>query len=342
MTNITVKYQLPNEDLDALISVTTDEDVENMMDEYDRVAGNRNPRSARLRLFLFPETEAEGSRASSISSLLNGSVKRESWFLDALNGGVSEGLERGRSEASSLVSEVPDYLFGLDNSDETNHHQREPRPKDRPVLQDNVSNSDPGSPAPVVSSPFCSTSSAPCVPSIPNLPPVKTKLANSVPDKETKKNPVESGTGGQPNPIPIPYPNNPSVRYAPDAAYSGHSVPTIPVYYIPGSVQPGTVPFQPVPIQAPYPYVPQSYHPVAPAQVPFGYHHLVPGSGQVYGGGAGLRHVIPEQPFSPSAVVAHNDIGMKQHVFQAVPNSGAVPVYPTMKGGDEPPRSGAE
>lgn len=341
MINITAKYQLPNEDLDALISVTTDEDVENMMDEYDRVAGNRNRRSARLRLFLFPETEDEGSRASSISSLLNGSAKRESWFLDALNGGVSGGLERGRSEASSLVSEVPDYLFGLDNSDETNHHNhREPRPKDRPVLQDNVSNSDPGSPAPVVSSPFCSTSSAPCVPSIPKLPPVKIKPGNSVPDMKTKENPVESETGGQPT--PIPYPSNPIGHYAPDAAYSGHPVPTIPVYYIPGPVQPGTVPVQPVPIQAPYPYVPQPYHAVAPAQVPFGYHHLVPGSGQVYAGGAGIKHVTPEHPFSPSAVVVHNGIGMKQHVYQAAPNSGAVPIYPVMKGGDEPQKSGPE
>ncbi|BAT77476.1 hypothetical protein VIGAN_02005500, partial [Vigna angularis var. angularis] len=34
------------------------------------------------------------------------------------HGGVS-GLERGRSEASSMLSEVPDYLFGLDNSDDT-------------------------------------------------------------------------------------------------------------------------------------------------------------------------------------------------------------------------------
>ncbi|KAJ4831157.1 hypothetical protein Tsubulata_000713 [Turnera subulata] len=32
----TLKYQLPNEELDSLISVTTDEDLENMIEEYDR------------------------------------------------------------------------------------------------------------------------------------------------------------------------------------------------------------------------------------------------------------------------------------------------------------------
>ncbi|KAK7368931.1 hypothetical protein VNO80_10964 [Phaseolus coccineus] len=333
MANITAKYQLPNEDLDALISVTTDEDVENMMDEYDRVAQNQNPRSARLRLFLFPE--GEDSRTSSISSLLNGSAKRENWFLDALNGGVS-GLERGRSEASSMVSEVPDYLFGLDNSEET--HQRDPRPKDRPVLQDNVSVSDPGSPAPVVSSPYCSTSSAPCVPSLPNLPPVKTKLSNPVPDSDFKESPIEPETEPQPNLNHNLYPGNPVIHYPQEPAFSAHSVNPVPVYYVPGPVRPGTVP---VPLQqTPYPYVQQPYHAVMPSQVPIGYHHLVPGSGQVYG--AGVRQMSPLQPYNPSAGVVHD--GFKQQMYHAVPNSGPVPLHPMMpmSGADEPKRGGAE
>ncbi|KAI3710366.1 hypothetical protein L2E82_40145 [Cichorium intybus] len=169
-TEICVKYQLPNEDLDALISVTSDEDVENMMDEYDRLAHNH--KTARLRIFLFP-TDSSLSRASSISSLLDGSVKREHWFLDALNGGSA--LERGRSEVSSIISEVPDYLFGLDHPDDS-------KPKTR--LHDNVSVSDPGSPAPRFSSPYNSTSSTlgPTVaPPVPNLRPVRTKLDNTSP-----------------------------------------------------------------------------------------------------------------------------------------------------------------
>ncbi|KAG2411063.1 Protein XAP5 CIRCADIAN [Vigna angularis] len=181
----------------------------------DRVTQNQNPRSARLRLFLFPE--GEDSRTSSITSLLNGSAKRENWFLDALNGGVS-GLKRGRSEAFSMVSKVPDYLFGLDNSDDT--HQRDPRPKDRPVLQDNVSVSDSGSPAPVVSSPYCFTSSAPCVPSLLNLPSAKTKLSNSVADSDSKENQMEPETEPQPNLNLNLYPSNPVVHYPQESAYS--------------------------------------------------------------------------------------------------------------------------
>uniref|UniRef100_A0A2C9U7R8 PB1 domain-containing protein n=1 Tax=Manihot esculenta TaxID=3983 RepID=A0A2C9U7R8_MANES len=196
LTNLSVKYQLPNEDLDALISVTTDEDIDNMLEEYDRVLLNQNPRSARLRLFLF--SKGEDSRVSSISSLLDGSTNREHWFFDALNAGSR--LERGRSEASSIVSEVPDYLFGLDNSEDP--QPREPKMKSRFVMQDNVSASDPGSPAPVISSPYCSTSSAmPIVPSIPDLPPVKTKLENRDPVIQPKQNTTNAGSSETIEPV---------------------------------------------------------------------------------------------------------------------------------------------
>lgn len=298
------------------------------MDEYDRVAQNDNPRSARLRLFLFPE--GEDSRSNSISSLLNGSTKRENWFMDALNGGVS-GLERGRSEASSMLSEVPDYLFGLDNnSEETIQHIREPRLKERHLIQqDNVSNSDPGSPAPIVSSPFCSTSSSLCVPSIPNLPPVKTKPENPVTDPEFKGNQINTTETVV----------QPQVHYAQpqEAAYSGHHhAQPVQVYYISNPVQTGSAPVHPVHMQTHYPFVQQPYHhAVMQAQVPMGYHQMVPGSGQVYG--AGMRHVAPVQPYSPTATVARD--GMKQQVYQAMPNSGTIPVY---RAGDEPQRAGAE
>ncbi|KAG6499044.1 caskin-1-like [Zingiber officinale] len=55
---VCIKYQIPGEDLDALVSVTDDDDLEHMMIEYDRIlraASSTSPRtSARLRLFLFP------------------------------------------------------------------------------------------------------------------------------------------------------------------------------------------------------------------------------------------------------------------------------------------------
>eukprot|EP00249_Psilotum_nudum_P023501 c28898_g1_i1 orf=877-3093(-) len=111
-SSLVVKYQLPSEDLDALISVTCDEDLENMMEECDRFqAWNR---SAKLRLFLFPN---EFGSQNSLSDLLENGKNREHWFVEALNG-LPFMLLRGRSETSSVVSEIPDYLFGLDGMDE--------------------------------------------------------------------------------------------------------------------------------------------------------------------------------------------------------------------------------
>ncbi|GFQ08319.1 hypothetical protein PHJA_002975900 [Phtheirospermum japonicum] len=285
-TNISVKYQLPSEDLDALITVTADEDVENMMEEYDRLSHGH--KSARLRVFLFP-TDISDSRSSSISSLLDGSAKRESWFVDALNGGPAVGpvLERGRSEVSSIVSEVPDYLFGLDNSDDVPKEHAKIRNKN--ITNDNVSMSDPGSPAPIVSSPFCSTSSSLAPTSlqvIPDLPPVKTRPVNPVQLVEQKESEilvhekmVSQSTG---------YSGSPMWHYANPAVQ-----PMPAVYYMPGShVQAGSASVQPVQIRAP---VLQPY-PVVPGQVPFGY----PGVGQMYGAGA-RPYEMPSRIITDSA-----------------------------------------
>ncbi|KAF2303459.1 hypothetical protein GH714_018526 [Hevea brasiliensis] len=305
LANLSVKYQLPNEDLDALISVTTDEDIDNMMEEYDRVLLNLNPRSARLRLFLF--SKGEDSRASSISSLLDGSTNREHWFFDALNSGSR--LERGRSEASSIVSEVPDYLFGLDNSDDP-PQPRESKMKSRLVLQDNVSASDPGSPAPVVSSPFCSTSSAiPIVPSIPDLPPVKTKPENLDPIIQPKQNTIDvcSETIEVMTTQPTRYPSHPVMHYIPDSHYPGHQVQQMPVYYVPGPVPPGNVPVQPFQIRAPY----VQQYPVSTGQIPVGYHQAVPGMSPLYGGAA-MRPITTLDPYDGGRAVPD---GMNQQVY---------------------------
>ncbi|XP_077254031.1 uncharacterized protein LOC143892995 [Tasmannia lanceolata] len=216
----TVKYQLPNEELDALISVTTDEDVENMIEEYDRLLTQEgvNIKTARLRLFLFPLGSGSGSRATSISSLLDGSSKREHWFLDALNGGGSASLERGRSEVSSIVSEMPDYLFGLDNSED---------PKTKTRFAENVSvASDPGSPFPTqaMPSPYCSVSSATVA-------------------EGTKEDRIEVEA------VAMGYPGNPTWHYVPESHMQVPPVQPVPVYYMQAA---GNVPVRQVPLPMPY------------------------------------------------------------------------------------------
>ncbi|CAH8381273.1 unnamed protein product [Eruca vesicaria subsp. sativa] len=54
-----VKYQLPGEDLDALVSVSCDEDLQNMMEEYNEME-NRGG-SQKLRVFLFSVSDLDGS-----------------------------------------------------------------------------------------------------------------------------------------------------------------------------------------------------------------------------------------------------------------------------------------
>ncbi|KAL6281622.1 hypothetical protein ACE6H2_018503 [Prunus campanulata] len=101
-----LKYQLPSEDLDSLISVTTDEDLDNMIEEYDRTASTSPLKPSRLRLFLFfakPET------AASMGALLD-DAKSESWFVDALNG--SGLLPRNLSDSATMDC----LLTGSENS----------------------------------------------------------------------------------------------------------------------------------------------------------------------------------------------------------------------------------
>lgn len=125
--SFSLKYQLPNEDLDSLISVATDEDLDNMVEEYERIVaassagvGGGATGSSRLRLFLFP-SKAEMSPASSIGSLLDDS-KSETWFVDALNsamGGMGiDGLPRGLSSDSASVN----CLLGLEDDSSVHSH----------------------------------------------------------------------------------------------------------------------------------------------------------------------------------------------------------------------------
>ncbi|KAJ6793411.1 putative leucine-rich repeat extensin-like protein 2 [Iris pallida] len=201
-----LKYQLPNEDLDSLISVTTDEDLENMIEEYDRIAAAASPNSAvgptrRVRLFLFPSKPE--SAPSSIGSLLDDS-KSETWFVDALNGAIGmgmDGLPRGLSTDSASVN----CLLGLE--DDSSVHSRAgpggggggggvgapgggvgglqhpdpllPRPDSSGKLTRQDIHSVPDSPMLDTTSSFGSASSAP---SLSNLPPIRVRPDDRPPD----------------------------------------------------------------------------------------------------------------------------------------------------------------
>lgn len=78
-----VKYQLPDEGLDALISVSSPEDLDNMVEEYDKLSGA----SPKLRVFIFPILDAAGgSGAAGGEELETGSFDAGLRYLEAVNG----------------------------------------------------------------------------------------------------------------------------------------------------------------------------------------------------------------------------------------------------------------
>lgn len=76
----TIKYQLPGEELDALISVSSDEDLQNMIEEYSVFEGGEG--CQKLRMFLF------GSDDIDVVHLSLGSMESdsESQYIVAVNG----------------------------------------------------------------------------------------------------------------------------------------------------------------------------------------------------------------------------------------------------------------
>ncbi|OWM89685.1 uncharacterized protein LOC116201672 [Punica granatum] len=71
-TTMSLRCQLPTEDLDALVSITSDEDLANLIEEYDRAA---SPLSClKIRAFLSPPKSAK--KISPPSSLASSSNSR--------------------------------------------------------------------------------------------------------------------------------------------------------------------------------------------------------------------------------------------------------------------------
>ncbi|XP_062082700.1 uncharacterized protein LOC133789009 [Humulus lupulus] len=104
---VSFKYQLPGEDLDALISVTNDDDLEHMMHEYDRFYRTTG-KPARMRLFLFPMV---ANSASSFGS--EGPNPDRDQFVEALNLVQNHGSDPAQKPP---VHNNVDFLFGLEKN----------------------------------------------------------------------------------------------------------------------------------------------------------------------------------------------------------------------------------
>ncbi|WZZ22766.1 hypothetical protein YC2023_124153 [Brassica napus] len=101
---ISFKYQLPGEDLDALISVTNEDDLEHMMHEYDRLL-RMSSKPARMRLFLFPLSSPVSTGGGGFGS--EGSTKSD---RETLNNTITNRPELEKSVTAPASN--ADFLFG--------------------------------------------------------------------------------------------------------------------------------------------------------------------------------------------------------------------------------------
>ena len=118
---VVIKYQLPEEDLDALVSVSCPDDLENMMDEYEKLIERSSDGSAKLRVFLFSASDLDPSDMVLYGNL-NDSGQR---YVDAVNGimdGIGGGIARKESIASATSTQNSD-VSGNDATDHMVQHQ---------------------------------------------------------------------------------------------------------------------------------------------------------------------------------------------------------------------------
>lgn len=109
-----IKYQLPGEDLDALVSVSSDEDLRNMMEECHDLQGGRG--SSKLRMFLFSINDLDDTQFGL------GSIDGDSeiQYVVAINGmdidSRHNSILRGESGSTNNLQ----ALNGQNNDRETN------------------------------------------------------------------------------------------------------------------------------------------------------------------------------------------------------------------------------
>ncbi|QHO01740.1 hypothetical protein HN873_044126 [Arachis hypogaea] len=114
---VVIKYQLPDEDLDALVSVSCPEDLDNMMEEYEKLIERSPDGSAKLRVFLFSASELDPSGVVQFVDLQDNGQK----YVEAVNGiidGISGKLTRKESIKSAASTQNSDLsvIEALDGS----------------------------------------------------------------------------------------------------------------------------------------------------------------------------------------------------------------------------------
>ncbi|XP_062078262.1 uncharacterized protein LOC133782860 isoform X2 [Humulus lupulus] len=103
--HVVIKYQLPDEDLDALVSVSCPDDLENMMEEYEKLIERSSDGSAKLRMFLFLASELDSFGMLPFVDLHDSGQR----FVDAVNGIGGGGITKKESVTSATSTPASDF-----------------------------------------------------------------------------------------------------------------------------------------------------------------------------------------------------------------------------------------
>ncbi|EOA23419.1 hypothetical protein CARUB_v10016601mg [Capsella rubella] len=105
---VVIKYQLPDEDLDALVSVSCSEDIDNMMEEFEKLVERSSDGSGKLRVFLFDAASSEVDDSFGVAQYGDG-VDIGQRFVEAVNGVVVGGVASKESVASGGSNPNSDF-----------------------------------------------------------------------------------------------------------------------------------------------------------------------------------------------------------------------------------------
>lgn len=121
-STVLLKCQLPSEDLDALVSVKSDEDLKNMLEEYDRVGAKEG--LSKVRAFLFPlSVSPSKSSASGHVAVSNPHFQIPQWHR----------IQYYPSHCSPLAQKYPFNQFST----------REPQPNQEHIVRASAKNGRP-------------------------------------------------------------------------------------------------------------------------------------------------------------------------------------------------------
>ncbi|XP_008648707.1 serine/threonine-protein kinase STE20 isoform X2 [Zea mays] len=101
---VLLRYQLPGEDLDSLISVSGPEDYDNMMEEYEKLAAAAPDGSAKLRVFLFPASGSDAAGSGSGSHLVAAVDESGQRYIDTINCVSAEAMAVAMRPKDSVAS----------------------------------------------------------------------------------------------------------------------------------------------------------------------------------------------------------------------------------------------